>query len=204
MIGPFVEGARSIVQPCQLVILAPVVAAVVAGRARWQVVVAAMAGVILGGWFFIARWAVLDETAIRWSSLLVIAAAAALAMRRAGVIGGSGDSPTGHWIDASAAGMIALVVTTWWRPCVGEELGELLTRGPDEPWRALPGSWAYMLGVSLPILAIGLIAAAWNPGASAARRAGWAGAAVCATLAGTVVIGQHGEIVATLFEWSQP
>jgi len=196
-----IEGVRSITQPCQLVILVPVAAAVVAGRASWRVVVAAVSGIAVGGWLFITRAIVVGDAAIRWSSLIVICAFGVLLWRRARTPGDLRAAPA---VEAVLAAAVGLVTTTWWRPCVGEQLGELLTRGPNEPWATLPASVAFMVGMSTPILAIGLIRAAWQPTPRVAMTLGFVAAGAGLLLGLSVVSGQHGEVVATLFEWSQP
>ncbi|MEM1335263.1 MAG: hypothetical protein AAGG08_17575 [Actinomycetota bacterium] len=228
MIDAFVEGARSIVQACHLVILAPVMMAVLAARASWTVVAGAVVGVCLGGWLFATRWLLLDDDQIRWSSLAVIGmiALSAWASLRATELADEPSSTNDRAPDSTndrapesttagavdvirrmspvTAGAVGVVVTAWWRPCVGSELGDILTRAPGAPWGQLLPTIGFMLGISLPIVAVGLAVAAWQPAAGAARRlAGFAGA-LGVVLAASVLAGQHGEIVARLFAWSEP
>ncbi len=205
MIDAFVEGARSVVQVCHLVILLPVAMFVLAGRARWYLVAGAVGGILAGGWLFMTRWLVLDDAQIRWSSLLVIVGTVATAIWFAR--DAQTPSPgTNVWLAPVAsvsAALVAIVVTAWWRPCVGTELGDLLTRAPDDPGGQLLPSLAFMLGISLPIVVIGLAIAAWEPSATILRNTSVATASIAVVLAGSVLVGQHGEIVARLFEWSQ-
>jgi hypothetical protein len=49
VIDAFVEGVRSIDQVCNVVILAPLALTIVAANGRWQSVVWAVAGVLVGG-----------------------------------------------------------------------------------------------------------------------------------------------------------
>lgn len=207
MIDAFVEGARSIVQACHLVILVPVAMLVLAARGRWQATVGAVAGIVLGGWVFATRWLVLDDAQIRWSSLLVLLIAgglgASFVVERRSPDFDPNTRPV-VWGSAAAVGVGAFIATTWWRPCVGSELGDILTNAPDQPWGQLLPAVGFMLGVSLPIVLLGLGLAAWQPGESATRRFAGAGTACGVVLAASVLAGQHGEIVATLFDWSQP
>ncbi|MEL6891550.1 MAG: hypothetical protein AAFP84_08145 [Actinomycetota bacterium] len=249
MIDAFVEGARSIVQACHLVILFPVAATVLAARARLPVVAWSLAGIVLGGWVFATRWLVLDDTQIRWSSLVVVAGLLAIAVQQR-LIGrrrnasstpprdessvSSGDraststddsASTGSdsveppddgavtqrftesdWVTLPAvvAGGVAFIATTWWRPCVGEHFGDILTRAPNDPWGQLAPSVGFMAGVSLPILLLGLLIGGLDPGTLVRRRLAIASAGVGVILAVSVLAGQHGEIVAKLFEWSEP
>jgi len=200
MIDAFVEGVRSIVQVCHLVILAPVALSIVAARGRWLAVVGALAGVVLGGWFFAAGWFTPSDGMLRLSAVPLIAAVVVLGAPR---LFGRKEiirSPVGV---GALTGGVGLLVTQWWRPCVGEELGSILTNTPDQPWSQLLPTIGFMLGISLPLIAIGLAYVAWPPGPAAATRLGWAGCGLTAVLGVSVIAGQHGEIVSRLFQWSQ-
>ena len=200
MIDAFVEGVRSIVQVCHLVILAPVALSIVAARGRWQAVLGAVAGVVLGGWIFAAGWFTLSDAMLRLSAILLIAGVVALGaphiFGREEII----RSPLGVGV---LTGGVGLLVTQWWRPCVGEELGSILTNAPDQPWSQLLPTFGFMLGVSVPLIAIGLLYAAWPPGPVTATRLGWVGSGLTVVLGVSVIAGQHGEIVSRLFRWSQ-
>lgn len=200
MIDAFVEGVRSIVQVCHLVILAPVALTVVAARGRWQAVVGAVSGVVLGGWIFVAGWITFSDAMLRLSAVLLIAGVVALGAPRLFGRNEVIHSPVG--IGAIAFG-VAMLVTQWWRPCVGEELGSILTNAPDTPWSELLPTIGFMLGVSLPVIAVGLAYAAWSPRQITATRLGWIGCGLTVVLGVSVIAGQHGEIVSRLFEWSQ-
>ncbi len=200
MIDAFVEGVRSIVQVCHLVILAPVALTIVAARGRWEAVAGAVAGVVFGGWVFAAGWITFSDVVLRFSALLLIAAVVALGAPR---LFGRDEIVRSPIAIAGIAGGVAVLVTQWWRPCVGEELGSILTNAPDRPWSQLLPTVGFMLGVSLPLVAIGLVYAAWPPGPTTATRLGWIGCGLTAVLGMSVIAGQHGEIVSRLFQWSQ-
>lgn len=210
MIDSFVEGARSIVQVCHLVILAPVALTIVAARGRWQAVVGAVAGVLIGGWFFITnRFGSITDAQLRITALMLIAAVLLLgfpasfdrdrpdAARR---FGSCVQSPAAG---AGIAAVVGLMVTQWWRPCVGVELGSLLTNGPDDPWGQLLPSIGFMAGISIPLVLLGLLYGAAKPSTGVTTRAAWAGSLLAVVLAVSVLAGQHGEIVSRLFQWSQ-
>lgn len=204
------EGVRSIVQVCHLVILLPVALTVVAARGRWPAVVGAIAGVLLGGWFFATnRFGSIDDTGLRVTATLVIVAVVLLGFP--GLIGRD-RPPTlnvlGDWVRSDVAAfsmpaLVAVMVTQWWRPCVGVELGSILTNGPGDPWGQLLPSWGFMLGLSTPLLLLGFAYGAARPRPEVATKLAWGGSGSTVLLAVSVLAGQHGEIVSHLFRWSQ-
>lgn len=224
MIDAFVEGIRSLHQVCHLVIVAPAALVIVAARGRWPAVAGAMGGVALGGFVFATRWIVLNDLQLRLSALLVIAAftgiglshishishdvhdsrpvhdSRATGFQRVERFATIGDSP---WSVGGFAALVGTIVAQWWRPCVGEELGEILTLAPGDPWGQLLPTVGFMTGIAIPLLAIGLVHTAWPPSPKVGRWLGFAAAGAGIVLALSVVLGQHGEIVARLFRWSQ-
>ncbi|MGB3733412.1 MAG: hypothetical protein WA964_00545 [Ilumatobacter sp.] len=210
MIDAFVEGVRSIVQVCHLVILAPVALTIVAARGRWQAVAGAVFGLVLGGWFFVTnRFGNITDTQLRITATVLIVAIVLLAFpvlfRR--------DHPSwlrdaGDKIQSSAgtfgiSALVATMVTQWWRPCVGVELGSILTNGPRDPWGQLLPSTGFMLGIATPLILLGLAYAAAKPGVELSTKLAWIGSGLTIVLAVSVIAGQHGEIVSRLFQWSQ-
>jgi cytochrome c-type biogenesis protein len=200
MIDAFVEGVRSIVQACQLVILAPVAFTIVAARSRREAVAGAVTGAVLGGWIFATGWITLSDVALRVSALFLIVAIVVLGAPRLFRRGEIVRSPVAI---GALTGGVAVLVTQWWRPCIGEELGSILTDAPDRPWAQLPPTIGFMLGLSLPLIAIGLLYAAWPPPPPIAIRLGWIASGLTVVLGLSVIAGQHGEIVSRLFEWSR-
>ena len=210
MIDAFVEGVRSIVQVCHLVILAPVALTIVAARGRWQAVAGSVFGVVFGGWFFVTnRFGSITDTQLRVTATLLIVAVIPIAFPKLF----DRDRPawlrtTGEQAGSAAAtfaipALVATMVTQWWRPCVGVELGSILTNGPRDPWGQLLPSTGFMLGVSTPLILLGLIYASVRPAAELSARLAWVGASLVFVLAASVIAGQHGEIVSRLFQWSQ-
>ena len=88
-----------------------------------------------------------------------------------------------------------------WRPCVGAELGEALTTAQQDPLAALGGLSAFLLGVIVVGVVIGLVAGAltrrW-----AKERFEKAGAAVAVVLGLTMVLGIYPKIASTFAQWS--
>ncbi len=210
MIDAFVEGVRSIVQVCHLVILAPVALTIVAARGRWPSVAGALFGVVLGGWLFVTnRFGSITETELRVTAALLIALVVIVGfpslferdhpswLRRAGEIA---QSPPSSF---AATALVAAMVTQWWRPCVGVELGSILTNGPRDPLGQLLPSTGFMLGVAMPLVLLGPAYAAARPNENASAKLAWVGAGLTVVLAVSVIAGQHGEIVSRLFQWSQ-
>ena len=210
MTDAFVEGVRSIVQVCHLVILAPVALTIVAARGRWPAVAGAVFGVVLGGWLFVTnRFGSITDTQLRVTAVLLIVAVAALGFPAlferdrpawARGVGEKIESPAGTF---ALAALVATMVTQWWRPCVGVELGSILTNGPTDPWGQFLPSAGFMIGIATPLVLIGLVYAAARPGVELSSKFAWLGSALTLVLATSVIAGQHGEIVSRLFQWSQ-
>lgn len=210
MIDAFVEGVRSLGQVCHLVILAPVALTIVAARGRWSAVVGAVVGVVVGGWLFATnRFGPITDLELRISAFVLIALVLPLGfpgvlrrdrLRWSRSVGRTIQSTAGT---AAISAVVGIMVAQWWRPCVGVELGSILTAAPGDPWGQLLPTIGFMLGISVPLLFLGLIYAVWSPAVAVARRVGWIGASLATVLAASVIAGQHGEIVSRLFEWSQ-
>lgn len=200
MIDAFVEGVRSIAQVCQLVILAPVAFTLVAMQGRRQAVVGAVIGVVLGGWIFAAGWIGFSDLALRVSAALMIAGIVVLGAPQ---LFGRDEIVRSPVAIGAITGGVAALVTQWWRPCVGAELGTILTRAPDHPVSQFPPTAGFMLGMSLPLIAIGLLYVVWPPRPPLAVRLGWIGSGFAVVLGLSVLAGRHGEIVSRLFEWSR-
>jgi hypothetical protein len=54
-------------------------------------------------------------------------------------------------------GLPGMAVGWIWQPCVGAELGSMLNRGPAEPVAVLPLTAAYLVGVTLAVVAVAQI-----------------------------------------------
>jgi cytochrome c biogenesis protein CcdA len=195
----FFEAIRATTQPCTLLLLlAPVVMAIVT-RGRWSAFVATCVGAVLGGWLFIANVVALDGWLLQVSGALVVAAL--------GVAIAAPSVARLRWADnyevqAAAAGLVTFTATLWWRPCIGEELGAILTGARRGVLGELPGITAYMIGAMMPVLAVGLAVRAIDPSVAAERRFGWLAGGIGMVAAAAVAIGRHDELVTTLTRWT--
>lgn len=195
MFGAFAEAVRATTQPCTLLLLAPVLAVVAATRCRWHSLAAALAAAVAGGWMFAAGWIVLDDVGIRITALAVTAALVALVVApRVGRLAGAAATR----LHPIAVAGVTLIATLWWRPCVGTELGVILTGARDGLAGQLPGMAAYMLGAMAPVALIVFAAHALGPRDRAVGVAMWVGATLGVAVAGALVIGRHDEVVVAL------
>ena len=199
MLPAFAEAIRATTQPCTLLLVALPLTMAVITRGRWAPFAAMCVGAVLGGWLFIANVVVLSDTWLRLSGLLVASILAILLA--APVVNGLG------WADragvrAAAAGAVTFIATLWWRPCIGSELGTILTASRNGLAAQLPGITAYMLGAMVPVLAVVLVMRAIEltpPRAQVVSRvAGLVGLVVAAALA----IGRHDDLVTSLTRWT--
>ncbi len=194
----FAEGLRSIGQPCSFVVILPPVGAVLVGRGRWPVAAGALAGGVVGGWLFAGRWLVLGDVGIRLSAALVLLAIGAIAAgptRRGAPL----RRPS---VGAAAGGAVAAAAVLWWRPCVGDALGRILTGFPDDPGgQALPMA-AFVVGLLLPVVVTALLLGLLDRRSALLDAAGFAGAVPLAVLALAVLGGAHEELVSQLVRWT--
>jgi uncharacterized membrane protein required for colicin V production len=200
MISAFAEATRATTQPCTLLLLLPALLMAIIARGRWVPFAAICVGAVLGGWLFIANVVSLSDTQLQLSGILVAVA-----------VGATVAAPFVSWLtwlerptaQAALAGGVAFTATLWWRPCIGVELGSILTASRSGVAHQLPGITAYMLGAMLPVLAVVLIMRAIDPSPRAAQRAAFVAGGVGLVVAGALTIGRHDELVAHLTRWTQ-
>ena len=201
MTPAFAEAVRATTQPCTLLLVAPPLLAVLATRGRWAPLAAAVIGAVVGGWLFMANVIVLSGTQLRVSG---VAVAGALLVLAAGTLGVRWM----RWandvrVQSAIAAGVAFIATLWWRPCVGSELGAILTdAGNDGIAGQIPAMTAYMLGAMVPVVAVALIVRVVNPtrrGLSAVIGATAVGALL---LGGALALGRYDQLVSTLTSWS--
>lgn len=200
MIPAFVEAIRATTQPCTLLLLLPSLLMAIITRGRWVPFASICVGAVLGGWLFIANVVSLSDLQLQLSGLLVAVG-----------IGVAIAAPYVAWLtwaqppstQAAVAGGVAFTTTLWWRPCIGAELGSILTASRNGVGAQLPGITAYMLGAMLPVLAVVLAMRAIEPSQRAAQRAALIAGSIGLVVAGTLAIGRHDELVTTLTRWTQ-
>jgi cytochrome c biogenesis protein CcdA len=195
----FFEAIRATVQPCTLLLLVPPMVMAIVTRDRWTAFTAISVGAVLGGWLFIANVVALDGWQLQLSGALVVAAI--------GLVLVAPSVPRLSWaatpgVEATISGLVAFVATLWWRPCIGEELGVILTGARSGVVDELPGMTAYMLGAMAPVLAVILVVRAVDPSPGAARRARWTAGTIGLVVAAALAIGRHDELVTTLIRWT--
>jgi hypothetical protein len=199
MLAAFAEAIRATTQPCTLLLLLPALVTTVITRGRWLPFVATCIGAVLGGWLFIANVVALSDVQLQLSGLLVAGATV--------VVVAAPTVPSLRWAatpvaHTATAGVIMFVATLWWRPCIGAELGSILTGARRGVWGQLPGMAAYMLGALVPVLAVVLGMRAIDASPVSVRRAGWVAGGVGLVVAGALAVGRHDALVTTLTRWT--
>lgn len=199
MVSAFAEAVRATVEPCTLVLLVPPLVAATLTRGRPVALAAIAVGAVGGGWVFAANIVFLNGWELRLTGLLALAAIVVLAAapHTPRLSWARGPVPT-----AAIAGTVTFAATLWWRPCVGDELGTILSEASRSLPSALPGMTAYMLGAMAPVVLVGLILRALEP---SARAMTWiAGPAVVAGigLTGLLALDRHRDLVGTLTRWT--
>jgi hypothetical protein len=198
-VGPFAEAVRATSQPCTFLLIVPVLAVSLSVGNRWRAALAVGAAAIVGGWLLAANRFVLDGWPLRIVALATCVAVVAVA------------EPTGRArypvlanevVAASVAASVTLAATMWWRPCVGTELGVILTEAQrglaDQLWPMA----VYMLGTMVPVAIVVLAHAVVDPPERIVRAVAWVGVALGLVVAGSLVAGQHDRVVATLTRWT--
>ncbi len=199
MIGPFAEAVRASTQPCTFLLVVPAVVAVVAARARWSSLVTVLVAAVVGGWWFASNAFVLDGWLLRLTGVAVIALLGIV------VVGDRRPDATvlsDEWVAAAVAGIVTLIATQWWRPCVGAELGAILTDAQDGLAGQLPAMAAYMLGAMVPAAVVVLAVQVLQPSARVLDVGALGALAIGVVVAGALALGQHEEVVITLTRWT--
>jgi hypothetical protein len=203
VVGPFAEAVRATAQPCTFLLIVPTTAAVVAGAARWQAFVAASGAGVVGGWVVADNQVLLDGAWLRLSAIVAIVLFVLLASpacrRTIPRVGASMDGP---WVQAGLVGALTFGATMWWRPCVGEELGVILTGAQDGLIGQLVPMAAYMLGALTPVAVVVAIRYAADPPSRVSPTIGWVSATIGIVVAGSLAAGRHDEVVVTLTRWT--
>ena len=199
MFGAFAEAIRATVQPCSFLLIVPILVVVLATGARWLPTATAVGAAVVGGWLLASNWLILDGWQLQLSAAVALIAIVAVALvpfderlntlrsDRAGV--------------PVAAG-VSLLATMWWRPCVGEELGSILTDAQTGLAGQLPGMTAYMLGAMVPVVMVALVVNV--VGMTERRRAtiGASAALLGVVVVGALAVGRHDSVVVTLTRWT--
>lgn len=200
MVGAFLEAIRATIQPCTFLLLAPIATVVVVSGARWWSLLAANAAAVPGGWLLAANWWVLDGVLLRLSGIVFALVVTAVAWA---VVGGRPDLLRRPVILVPAVAAMSFLASLWWRPCVGNELGVILTDAQHDLRGQLPGMTAYMLGAMWPLAAIVLARTAIDPDRRISVVVSASSAAFAMVIGVALALGRHGDVVVTLTRWTQ-
>jgi cytochrome c biogenesis protein CcdA len=191
------EGVEASAQPCTLAVLLPALAVVVGAgrRALW-----AWGGFVLACslvfWARAAGYWDLDHTGAMRGVVAVLALAGfALVWRR-----GSDRAEL-----TVPGGLVAGTLAGWlWRPCVGEQLADVLNSAPDEGPRTLVLTVVYVVGVVLVPLAVALLPVVVTRLDRIAEHPAWRGSAVVfgVAYAALIAAGRYDDVVAELLQRS--
>jgi cytochrome c-type biogenesis protein len=196
----FAEAIRATGQPCTFLLIAPIVVVVLATGARWRSTSAAIGAAIVGGWLLASNWFILDGWQLQLSAVSATAAIVAVALapfdeRLAALRGDRAGVPV--------AASVSLLTTMWWRPCVGEELGSILTDAQTGLAGQIPGMTAYMLGAMTPVAIVVLAVNVVGPTERRRAELGVTAALVGVVVVGALAVGRHDSVVVTLTRWTQ-
>ncbi len=188
----FAEGIRSSVLACSYSVLLVGLALVVLRRKDRMGALGMFAGfAILSAWVRAAG--ISNLLAGRVATVLLVIGGLALALmvnrRPAGLAGSA---------------LLGTFAGATWFPCVGEELGTVLTRAQGEPGAALWLLGVYLIGVMIPLVAI-LAVAMYLPVVRRWMDGRWVAIAAKAVLAaiGVLVLTDHYDtLLSTLARWS--
>ncbi len=185
--GLFSEGVASMALPCSWTLAVPPVLAVLAGRGRRSVAIAALVGVVVGMMIRATGHGVLEGGSAVAAGIAVVAAFVALWRGK-------------RWLSPIGALAISWTVASVWQPCVGLHLGEVLNSGIDHPVRAAVSMISYAVGVNVSLPAVQFIIEL-APAPVRARFAG-AAAALGGALGGALILGVHASVIALFARWS--
>ena len=202
VVGPFAEAVRATSQPCTFLLIVPAVAAVVAARATWQALIGATVAAVVGGWILADNTFLLEGAWLRLSAVGVVLAMVTLVLPVDRLSGQTWGQVTAPWTRAAIVAFVVLVASQWWRPCVGEELGAILTSAQDGMSGQLLPMAAYMLGAMVPVAAVVAVRYAVEPGSRALTACAGGGAAIGLVVAAFLVAGRHDSVVITLTRWT--
>lgn len=190
MIPAFVEGGTAIGLPCSLVLIVPVLAVALAVPARPLIAVTvAIAGSTAAMW--LRASGLVSGGLETWGSVvLAVSTIAVLVAWR-----------YREWAPRHAVALAiapGLLAGWMWQPCVGTELGSILTavgqRDATSPaWLA-----AYVVGVTIPAYVVALARVAVGDAERPRRVLAVVGTAVGCLLGGLVVLGVDDRIIGWL------
>lgn len=182
MIGAFLEGVGQSLLPCSWILLVPAIG-IGLRRPSLRVVAAMVLSSIAFAWLAVGGWWVLP---LPVSGALIGAGAVMWWIRD---------------LDIWSSSLIGAGAASAWQPCVGPELGAVLNQAQTDPFAALPGLAAFLLGVLMVGLLIG-----WAGGRFVQGQALTVTTRVVAVAMGglglTMVVGWYPTVASALASWS--
>jgi len=148
------EALRASLQPCSysLLILALVVLGLRSSQARFPTGAIFYVSTTLFAWVpFLGVNPLLDG---RLFGTIGLAAGLLLA----GWPTRDPGSVRSNWLGWAGVFLVGAFAGATWLPCVGEELGSILTAASRDPWSGLAGMALYLLGVMWPVFALAVLA----------------------------------------------
>ncbi len=194
MIDAFAEAVRDLALPCSLTLVIPGVAASLSARSNpLAVATSTFAGTAVVGWLRISGQ--IPSSLTWWSSMgvgiLVLVAYGALFARATR----PGQRVTaGLVVGASAASI--------WTPCVGEQLGSILNRAPEDAVGVALPFIAFIAGISIVAIAVALARVGFDPPESVSTFLSRIGVAMGLAIAVLIGSGLYSNVVAQLVTWS--
>ena len=199
MLGAFAEAIRATIQPCTFLLVVPIVVVVLATGARRWPTAAATGAAIVGGWLLASNWLILDGWQLQLFAALATVAIVAVALAP---FDERLTALRDDRVAAPVAAGVALLATMWWRPCVGDELGSILTDAQTGLAGQIPGMTAYMLGAMVPVLIVALAVDVGRPSERRRATVGVAASVIGLVVVGALAIGRHDSVVVTLTRWT--
>ena len=194
MIAAFVEAVTDLALPCSLTLLVPGVAASLSTRSHsLAVAMSTYEAATIVGWLRLTEQ--IPARLGTWVSLAV----GVLVLISFGSLFAS-STRTGQRVTAGA--VIGVAAASIWTPCVGEELGTILNRGPDDPLGVLLPFAAFVGGISLVSIAVALARVVFQLPERLSRALSVVATSVGAAFALLLASGLYTDVVAQLVFWS--
>lgn len=194
MIAAFVEAVTDLALPCSLTLLVPGVAASLSTRSHPLAVALSTYGAVT-----VVGWLRLTEQIPARLGTWVALAVGVLVLISFGSLFGS-STRLGQRVTAGA--VIGVAAASIWTPCVGEELGTILNRGPDDPLGVLLPFAAFVAGISLVSIAVALARVVFQPPERLSSILSVVATSVGAAFALLLASGLYTDVVAQLVFWS--
>jgi cytochrome c biogenesis protein CcdA len=201
MFAPFAEAVRATPQPCNwlLVVLPLVVVGVTGGR--WRPALGVIIGVIVGGWLFIAGHQIVDARSLQLTGALAIATICLLLVPVVAPAAKPSPLLADDRVRTGIALFIGLASTMWWRPCVGSELGQILSAAPKGLVGQLPAITAYMIGAMMPVVLFALVLNVIGE-TPRARGVAYVAGGIGLVTSFSLLLGPHEMLVDALARWT--